>query len=305
MELVGVEVELGDPTESGDLTIFPLLGRSQAGNSYLAGPEAIATGLIEISELSRPEVSCLAVNNLSSFPVLLMESEMLIGINQNRTMNVTVLCPPATRTLVPVSCVEEGRWRPRGQGGIKGETRIASGSLRSAKTAHLQSRGDDPARRSSEQSLIWDAVRRYGADHGVRLSSAAALDEVQEQVEERLAQELSRVRAVPNQIGVACASGNRVLGMDLFDSADTLDLYLRPIVAGHALDAKPASGAVDPRAAVLEFLGSVNDCDTDAGAGVGLGTEVLLRGPVVGIGLEYEGSLIHLAAYPAQSVSTP
>ena len=303
MEVHGMEMELGHRVELGGLVIFPLLGNGQRLVSYLSGPEAIETGLIEVSELSRPEISCLLVNNLSSIPVLLVEGEMLIGMKQNRTMNVTVLCPPMTETVVPVSCVEEGRWRARGLGAVERKSRVASGSLRSAKTAHLEARRMDPTRRASKQSVIWDAVRRYGVDHGVRLSDSAALDEIQEQIEGRIGEELSRIRALPNQVGVVCASGDRVLGLDLFDSADTLDLYLRPIVAGHALDATRRDHAVDPLAAVQEFLELVNDCGQDSGAGVGLGTEVLLRGPVVGIGLEYEGSLIHLAAYPAHTDS--
>lgn len=301
MEVLGVEVELGSQIELSGLSLFPLLGSGRRRVSYLSGPEAIETGLIEVSELSRPEISCLLVNNLSSIPVLLLEGEMLIGMKQNRTMNVTVLCPPMTKTVVPVSCVEEGRWRARGLGGVERKSRVASGPLRSAKTAHLEARRMDPTRRASKQRVIWDAVRRYGADHGVRLSDSAALDEVQEQIEGRIGEELSRIKAQPNQIGIVCTSGNRVLGMDLFDSTDTMDLYLRPVVAGHALDASSPDGAMDPLAAVREFLELVNDCEQDTGAGVGLGTEVLLRGPVVGIGLEYEGSLIHLAAYPAQT----
>ncbi len=245
MDLLGVDLGLGNQIELGDLSIFPLLGIGPPRVSYLSGPEAIGAGLIEVSELSRPDVSCLLVNNLSSFPVLLLEGEMLIGMNQNRTMNVTVLCPPMTRTTVPVSCVEEGRWRARGLGAVSDKNRVASGSLRSAKTSHLESRGNDPTRRTSKQSVIWESVRRYGAEHGVRLSDSLALDEVQEHIEERLEEELSRIKALPNQIGVVCASGDRVLGMDLFDNRNTLDPYLRPIVAGHALDATHPSGATN------------------------------------------------------------
>jgi hypothetical protein len=296
-----VDLTLGNQIELGDLSIFPLLGGGARRVSYLSGPQSIGTGLIEVSELRVPEVSCLRVNNLSSLPLLLIEGEMLIGMKQNRTMNVTVLCSPMTTTVVPVSCVEEGRWRAKGLGAVEDKSRVASGSLRSAKTAHLEAREGDSTRRPSNQRAVWELVRRHGADHGVRFSSTVALDDVQESIEERLGNELSQIEAEPNQIGVVCVSGNRVLGMDLFDNTETLDLYLRPIVAGHALDATRPSGATDPLAMVQEFLELINRCEVDAGDGVGLGSEVLLRGPVVGIGLEYEGIQIHLAAYPAHT----
>jgi hypothetical protein len=299
MEVHGVEVELGNPTRLGGMSIFPLLGHGQRGVSYLSASEAIGSGLLQVSEVDRPEVSSLVVNNSSSLPVLLLEGEMLIGMNQNRTMNVTVLCPPMTKTVVPVSCVEEGRWRARGA--VQDKSRVASGSMRSAKTSYLEARGDNPARRASKQSVIWESVRRHGADHGVKFSDTTALEEVQELIEDRLGEDLSQIKTLANQIGVVCTSENGVLGMDLFDNPETMDLYLRPIVAGHALDATSPSAADYPPAAVHEFLESVNECEMDEGVGVGLGNEVLLRGSVVGIGLAYEGSLIHLAAYPAQT----
>ena len=66
-----------------------------------------------MSELDPPEVPSLAIFNLALVPILLVEGEMLVGGDQNRTMNVTVLCPPQVRTVVPVSCVEAGRWGKR------------------------------------------------------------------------------------------------------------------------------------------------------------------------------------------------
>ena len=41
------------------------------------------------------------------------------------------------------------------------------------------------------------------------------------------------------------------------------------------------------------------------GEGVGLGHEVLLQDPVTGVGLEYEGSLVHVAAFPAGARQHP
>jgi hypothetical protein len=50
--------------------------------------------------------------------------------------------------------------------------------------------------------------------------------------------------------------------------------------------------------AVEQFVASANACGVEIGQGVGVGNEVLLKGTVTGVGLEYEGSLVHLAAFP-------
>ena len=59
---------------------------------------------------SVPEL--LAHNPLDA-SVLLYDGEELIGAKQNRILNVTVLVAAASETRIPVSCVEEGRWRAR------------------------------------------------------------------------------------------------------------------------------------------------------------------------------------------------
>src|SRR5580692_11390033 len=155
MKMFEMEVEVGEPVEVGGLSVFPLTGVVQAGPAYLTGPEAFAAGLIEVDELDPPEVPMLAITNLADVPILLVEGEMLVGGDQNRTMNVTVLCPATSTTIVPVSCVEAGRWGDDSRRVIASSGRHAPGSLRAAKTANLElTLGDGPERRS-DQHRVW------------------------------------------------------------------------------------------------------------------------------------------------------
>lgn len=95
MNVLEVDVKVGDGVVVGGLRVFPLTSEQVGGPAYLTGPEAYEAGLIEVGELDPPEVPKLSVTNLADLPILLVEGEMLIGGDQNRTMNVTVLCPPA------------------------------------------------------------------------------------------------------------------------------------------------------------------------------------------------------------------
>jgi hypothetical protein len=70
--------------------------------------------------------------------------------------NVTVLCPPNTRIVVPVSCVEAGRWGARRT--MSGSNKHAPGSLRAAKIANLETRSTDASARRSDQRPVWDEV---------------------------------------------------------------------------------------------------------------------------------------------------
>ncbi|HZM55638.1 MAG TPA: DUF6569 family protein, partial [Acidimicrobiales bacterium] len=132
MKVFDFDVTVGDGLEIGGLCVFPLTSVNVDGPAYLTGPEAYGAGMIEVSELDPPVVPFVAITNLADVPILLVEGEMLVGGDQNRTMNVTVLCPPLARTVVPVSCVEAGRWGARRS--MSASRRHAPGSLRAMKT---------------------------------------------------------------------------------------------------------------------------------------------------------------------------
>jgi hypothetical protein len=149
-EVLGTEVDLGDCTTIGSLRMYPLVTKKTTLPPYLTGPEASALGKMEVGELDPPQVPFLAITNLANVPILLVEGEMLVGGDQDRTMNVTVLCPPNEMTIVPVSCVEAGRWGGRRL--MVSTGRHAPGSLRSKKTRSQAPRTNHPYERMSDQA---------------------------------------------------------------------------------------------------------------------------------------------------------
>jgi hypothetical protein len=301
MKLFQRDLEVGEAVRIGGLTVFPLLGTDQGGLDYLTAPEALGVGLAEVTELDHPSVPSLKITNLADVPVLFVEGQTLLGGAQNRTMNVTVLVPAKSQTSVPVSCVEAHRWNTGTGRTYRSESKVAPGSLRSAKIAGLDYRREAARMRSSDQQQVWDEVRRLEVGHQA-FSDTAALDDLQERIEAHHANNLDMVsRPQPGQVGVVCVAGGRVVGLDLFDKSSTLEQYLRAIVGGHTVDA-----AVDDRSeetdgvqAIEDFLSQVGAARVERADAVGLGGEVLLQDAVNGIGLEIDGTLVHLAAFPA------
>jgi len=53
--------------------------------------------------------------NKSDDKILVIEGEELIGARQNRVVNATFLIPAHAEVIIPVSCVEQGRWAYRSQ----------------------------------------------------------------------------------------------------------------------------------------------------------------------------------------------
>ena len=92
-------------------------------------------------------------------PVLILEGDELIGAKQNRTVNSSVLVAAESELVLPVSCVERGRWSRRSGAFSLGK---ASPHL---SLRHLKSRSvHESLRRGrghrSDQGAVWEEVDR-------------------------------------------------------------------------------------------------------------------------------------------------
>jgi hypothetical protein len=107
-------LKLGREQSFKNLTVFALLSDYAANLDYLTLDEALAEDLIEVMEVSQGgSVPELKVLNKSDRMVLILDGEELVGAKQNRIVNTTILIAANTTTLIPVSCVEQGRWSYR------------------------------------------------------------------------------------------------------------------------------------------------------------------------------------------------
>ena len=293
VKVLGVEVEIGEPWRLGPLSVFPLRSTAAGRAAYVSGPDAFKGGLVAVRELDPPQVPFLIVENLAPVPLLLLEGETLVGGNQNRTLNSTVLIPAGARTEVPVSCVEAGRWGKH-ENVVRSHAHLP-GTIRAAKTATL-SKEQGPNRWRSDQGRVWIEVDKQSRRHCVQ-SETAALEDVQEALSGDLESVLAELMAEPSQVGIACLSGKRVLGVDLFAHPETLASYLNGLVAGYWLDAEDGDGTALV-SEIEQFLSRVNKAKAAVGPGVGIGEEVRLEGAVTGVGLRVDGELVHLGAFP-------
>ena len=109
---------------------------------------------IEETSASGSVPELLVVNPLDEH-VLLYDGEELAGAKQNRILDVTVLAGAKSALPIPVSCVEEGRWRTvSSHFGSAGH--ISHAELRHRKSLALAA---EPLTRGLAQGEVWDAVR--------------------------------------------------------------------------------------------------------------------------------------------------
>lgn len=105
------KLKVGTPQRCNGLSVFPLLDDGPDEARYLTLDEALAAGLAHVTEVSDAgRVPELRFRNDGDRPVLLIDGDELVGAKQNRVLNPTILVPPHSEIVIPVSCVEYGRW---------------------------------------------------------------------------------------------------------------------------------------------------------------------------------------------------
>jgi len=105
-------LSVGAPSTYRNLTLTPILLKEGPLLTIEAKSleEALADGTFRVTEISAEgHVPELRVKNSDNTPVLILDGEELIGAKQNRIVNVTILVPPQSEIVIPVSCIEAGR----------------------------------------------------------------------------------------------------------------------------------------------------------------------------------------------------
>ncbi|MFZ1292843.1 MAG: DUF6569 family protein, partial [Pseudomonadales bacterium] len=130
-------IRMGSPVTLETLTMFPLLGDAVGQSGYLTLEEALQSGLVRVTEVSEQgSVPNLCLVNEAEIPVLLLDGEELVGAKQNRIVNLTIMVAAKSETVIPVSCVEAGRWsRQSDEFSAAGRAHFSRG--RAEKTAHI------------------------------------------------------------------------------------------------------------------------------------------------------------------------
>ena len=82
------------------------------GPGYLTLDQGLAARSVKITEISEGgSVPELKLQNLGDKPLLLIDGEEMVGAKQNRVTNLTVMTGAGATIVIPVSCVEAGRWQ--------------------------------------------------------------------------------------------------------------------------------------------------------------------------------------------------
>jgi hypothetical protein len=293
-------VTVGAPLYFAGLTVFPLFRSDPVlpEPRYSLLEEAVARGTARVTEVgdggSVPE---LRFENLGEKPVLLLDGEELIGAKQNRVVNLTILAPAKQTIVIPVSCVEAGRWDAQIESFQPAE-HVMYSRARAAKAAQVSYSMTTAASRRSDQSAIWEEI----ASKSERLDAASPTHAMKAIFDSRADSIDAYLRAfawAERQAGVIFGIGLKAMGLDLMDNPCTMRAMLPKLVRSYALDAveAPHSAPVTP-ADADQFLSRIGRADPLIRPAVGIGEDVRLTGEgISGAALWAEQRYVHVCAF--------
>jgi hypothetical protein len=236
MTFVHPPIRVGASQQFESISVFPLFADNGSQVEYLLSDEAFATKQVTVNEISEQgSVPELLVENTSASRVLFLEGEELIGAKQNRILNTSVLVAANSKTRIPVSCVEQGRWRYRSKE-FSPSRRHSPRRLRKAlKSGVSSSLGRSEGHRSNQQE-VWKEVAKYDSAFAVHSPTHAMADTFEKQ-KSKLDEAQAKLRYVDGAQGVAVALGPDVVCIELFDKPETCRKVWDRILSGLILDA--------------------------------------------------------------------
>jgi hypothetical protein len=292
-----LNVTLAQPQRHRTLTIFPLLCRDAPELPYVPMSDALRKGTLRITELGSGTVPELLAINEGDASVLILDGE-------NRTPNRSILLPPESETIIPVACMEQGRWHAQSEHFEPSQYHSPSSVRRKSREVETDSAEQHgaahPSALSSAQGAVWGAIAEKAADLRVR-SSTGALDHLYAATADDQHRWAATYTWRTDQVGILAFLGDRPLGMDLIGC---IRLYARlheRFVSGYVMDAL-GCGTAGPEFsedAAQSYLDRVQAARRIPGPTPGVGSYFVLSGSVIGAELaDDQRRAVHLSAFP-------
>ncbi len=264
-------VRVGSPITHDKLSVFPLFLESPLSPNYRLSEEALADGTAVVEEVTEGgSVPNLAVDNKGDAFVLFVEGQELRGAKQNRVLNTSVLIAAKSKTVLPVSCVEQGRWRYVSKNFTASE-HYSSSKLRKVLKKSVNDSTMSGHGHHSDQGAVWSEVSRQMNSLG-STSSTMAMADTATHHKPAIDRVVAEVAYAEGAAGLAVAVGGKIVSVDLFDAPETCKKVWPRVMSGMALDAmEEQSNATVSEADVATAIDTLRSTEwkpvTAAGAG--------------------------------------
>ncbi len=228
-------LEIGRPRTVHNLTVVPILGNRASSLDYLLLDDAIVAEKAVIEEVSEsgsiPELRLL---NRSNRFVLVVDGMELVGGRTNRIVNASFLIPPESLTRIPVSSVEQKRWRDDRRA-FRPSRHFSPHSIRRENAAFHMITLREKRGYVSEQGTVWAYVDDLSREMGVP-TATGSMNEIIERRQPFIDAYKSCRTLAGSETGAAYFVNGIFQGIELFDRNATLCAMCPKFLSGIAVD---------------------------------------------------------------------
>ncbi len=294
------KIEVGERFFLRNLVLYPLVYRGSDGvPPMLSLEESMELGAIELKDVFG--VNSIGVSNKGNLPVFMIEGESLVGARQDRILNSTAILEPEVETILPVSCVEQNRWK--GGMDFSSSITLAFPSLRSILRSSVSQSLKKKRKREADQKAIWNEVRKtltVTKTKSITLSMHDAYDSLKDEID-RYLEERGELQ---NIYGYMTFVQDRFVSLDVFSSYNLLKKYERKLFESYAMQGILCRyGLWDIKRITLSpyNLSRLDSLNYDSYTGPAAGKELRYNGGdlLVEVSLDNEERFVYASVLPA------
>ena len=295
------QAKIGRKQSFKNLSIFPLLSTYGLDLEYLLLDEALSEGAMEVVEVDKDgSVPDLNVINKSPRMVLILDGEELVGAKQNRIVNTTILIQGNTTIVIPVSCVEQGRWSydsPR----FSTKRRVMSPHLRAMKSEQVHYSLRSSGRHMSDQGVIWNEISEKATRHAAE-SPSMSMAHIYEKDMTSINEYVKHFKLIDSQVGAIFMINGKVVGMDSVGKPETFSKVFKKLVQSYALDAidwyDPETEYKALKSEVTRFIKASETARVESHPPVGQGSDLRMESrKITGFALSLDERILHLCIF--------
>ena len=220
------DIEILNYQSHKNMAIIPIKTPPSYKFDILTLKKGFELGLAEVKECEHSTVNTLIVKNNSVTPLLLVDGEEIIGGDQNRIVNATILIAPNSEEKIPVNCTEHGRWAYKSE--FKQSEYMANYRTRSAKEKAVRAN-------LSEQQAVWDSIEDLEMSRSFS-SPTQAMSESYENLKVDLDEFISNFKALDGQTGAVIIIDGEIKGFELFLNSQIYHEYHEKILKSYLID---------------------------------------------------------------------
>jgi hypothetical protein len=221
-----------------NLKLIPIIRREETINDFedsapnwIGLKSGMKKGLVKLSERGEymvDNINVVIIENRSDKPLHIKSGEILIGGRQDRVFaKDTIIAALSGPHTIPVYCIEENRWSHY-------EKKFSYGGNTSSGLQRLLDS-------SSNQTIVWNEIRKWLKTSNQKSSSFATFLHQKKRVDTTNAYVKYFLKKMPlidsNTVGIIAATGNKILGADIFISPSLFYQSLPYLLEKYSIEA--------------------------------------------------------------------